>query len=513
MLRRFLFVWGTWFSSSVPFLSPLSSSSSLSPLLSSLPLLSSPPLSLVVFFSVLCCRRFLCLVLLLLLLSSVHVLLLLLLTAAVAVAARGSCVFLSGCFSGRFFSHHFCLFSMSFRPLLSRCQVHSSRRVASTWAGHHDDDVVLIGQSSTLLSCASGSRRAANHANCVRCGQTCRWRYQDEAQASASRCARRIPSAEAAANDGSVSRDWNGRDRDAADSERAPSAQLTGHVAPNAVAGAARRSPRHHGGCFDGERHRFPSVLHRRGVCAITPNATFGCWTTCTYHIAWRALAQTRRAGGGRKTTPHHTPASRTKAFFEGARHPAPHMASMLARPQPTRFSHVASVGNGTGRAPVPVSDSNCAPWSCAHCPVSTQKPLNRCAPVGSSADVWRACAPKAAISCTACDDQLTCTRFFFFFSNHGPKSITVEQVFLWVLNLQAPRKRLLGRLHRQPIVVQSRLRKSISVWCLSLFFRLSLSLFVFLFLFLLFLFISSWFSNFFYRWFSQFYVKKTRFS
>ena len=39
-------------------------------------------------------------------------------------------------------------------------------------------------------------------------------------------------------------RDRNGRDRDtAADSEHAPSAQLTGHVAPNAVAGAARRSP------------------------------------------------------------------------------------------------------------------------------------------------------------------------------------------------------------------------------------------------------------------------------
>ena len=53
-----------------------------------------------------------CLVLLLLLLSSVHVLLLLLLVAAVAVAARGSCVFLSGCFSGRVFSHHFCLFSV-----------------------------------------------------------------------------------------------------------------------------------------------------------------------------------------------------------------------------------------------------------------------------------------------------------------------------------------------------------------------------------------------------------------
>ena len=40
--------------------------------------------------------------------------------------------------------------------------------------------------------------------------------------------------------------------------------------------------------------------------------------------------------------------------------------------------------------------------------------------------------------------DQLTCTRFFFFSGlvrlvlKHGPKSLTVEQVFVWVLNLQA---------------------------------------------------------------------------
>ena len=39
-------------------------------------------------------------------------------------------------------------------------------------------------------------------------------------------------------------RDRNGRDRDAAaDSERAPSAKLTGNVALNVVAGVARRSP------------------------------------------------------------------------------------------------------------------------------------------------------------------------------------------------------------------------------------------------------------------------------
>ena len=54
--------------------------------------------------------------------------------AASAVAARaagGSCVFLSGYFSFRF-DFSFCLFSLSFRPLLSSCQVHSARRVACT---------------------------------------------------------------------------------------------------------------------------------------------------------------------------------------------------------------------------------------------------------------------------------------------------------------------------------------------------------------------------------------------
>ena len=96
---------------------------------------------------------------------------------------------------------------------------------------------------------------------------------QDEAQAAASWCARPVPSAEAAANDGSVGRDGNCRDRDAAaDSDHAPSAQLTGRVALDAVAGA-----------------------------------------TC--HIAWRALAQTRRAGGGKKTTLHHTPAGEPRRF------------------------------------------------------------------------------------------------------------------------------------------------------------------------------------------------------
>ena len=99
------------------------------------------------FFVLCCCRFFLCFcavaastagALLLLLLSSLLVLLLLLLCCLwlllVAVAARaaavgavgGSRVFLSGCFSFR--AEFFCLFSLSFRPFLSSCQVHTSAR-------------------------------------------------------------------------------------------------------------------------------------------------------------------------------------------------------------------------------------------------------------------------------------------------------------------------------------------------------------------------------------------------
>ena len=61
-------------------------------------------------------------------------------------------------------------------------------------------------------------------------------------------------------------RSKKGSDRDAtADSERAPSTLLTGHVALHVVARPTRA--RHRGGRRDGGRHRFPSVLHRRG-CA-----------------------------------------------------------------------------------------------------------------------------------------------------------------------------------------------------------------------------------------------------
>ena len=74
-----------------------------------------------------------------------------------------------------------------------------------------------------------------------------------------------------------------------------------------------------HGGRRDGERHRFPAMLHRR-ACASTPSATFGCWTTCTCHIAWRAMAQKRRAGGGRKTRHRHTPAGAPRRFGRSAK-------------------------------------------------------------------------------------------------------------------------------------------------------------------------------------------------
>ena len=54
--------------------------------------------------------------------------------------------------------------------------------------------VALTGQRKTSLSCASGSMRAV-------AARLVAGNGQDEAQASASRCARRIPSAEAAANE------------------------------------------------------------------------------------------------------------------------------------------------------------------------------------------------------------------------------------------------------------------------------------------------------------------------
>ena len=51
-------------------------------------------------------------------------------------------------------------------------------------------------------------------------------------------------------------------------------------------------------------------------ICRLS---SFECWTTCTCHIAWRALAQTPRAGGGRKQRPiTHQPAH--QSVFEQAK-------------------------------------------------------------------------------------------------------------------------------------------------------------------------------------------------
>ena len=92
--------------------------------------------------------------------------------------------------------------------------------------------------------------------------------------------------------------------------------------------------------------------------------------------------------------------------------------------------------------------------------------------------------------------DQLTCTGFFFLI--YGPKSLTVEQVFLWVLEPASALKALAWTsAQATDCDLQSRFRKSISVWCLSpsvspslslvvsllLFLSLSSSLFLFLFL------------------------------
>ena len=110
--------------------------------------------------------------------------------------------------------------------------------------------------------------------------------------------------------------------------------------------------PRHHGGRRDGDRHRFPAVLidahqHRK------LHSDAGRRVLATLHGApWHRHVELVVVAGRQRSITHQ-PAH--QGVFGRARHPAPHVASMLARPQPTRFSPVASVGNGTGRAPVPV--------------------------------------------------------------------------------------------------------------------------------------------------------------
>ena len=124
--------------------SPLLFSSLLfSSLLFSSLLLSSPLLSVSFIVSVVVVSSLSCVVVVLFYLfcavtASVAAALLLLVAVAARAAVGGSCVFLDGCFSF-LVDFSFCLFSLSFRPLLSSCQVHSARRVACTQAGHHDD--------------------------------------------------------------------------------------------------------------------------------------------------------------------------------------------------------------------------------------------------------------------------------------------------------------------------------------------------------------------------------------
>ena len=96
----------------------------------------------------------------------------------------------------------------------------------------------------------------------------------------------------------------------------------------------------------------------------------------------------------------------------EGTPSPAPHVASMLARPEPARFSLVARE-TALGVCHLHPSLS-CAP-SCVRCPISTQTPLKNRAPPDSLTSAWRACAPEAAISSTAFDELLTCTPCFSF--------------------------------------------------------------------------------------------------
>ena len=142
----------------------------------------------------------------------------------------------------------------------------------------------------------------------------------------------------------------------------------------------------------------------------------------------------------GKQRSIAHQPAHHD--VFERARNPAPHVASVLARLEPTRFSPLARLRQRLATVNSRPS-SDCAPWSCAQCQLSTQKPLKRRAPLGSFTDAWRACAPEAAFSSTACDGPAHVHAFVCgllqLVLEHGPKSLTIGQVFSRVLNLQAP--------------------------------------------------------------------------
>ena len=158
---------------------------------------------------------------------------------------------------------------------------------------------------------------------------------------------------------------------------------------------------------------------------------------------AWHRHIELVVAGRQRSIT--HQPAH--QGVFEGARHPAPpHVASVIARLEPTRFSPLARVGNGTGRAQVPVS-TRTARHDRAHSVRS--RPRSHCTSVHHwvhSQILGVRSRQKRPFRAPPVMDQLACTRFFLIC---GP-SLTVEQFFWWVLEPASALKALA----RQPIVI-----------------------------------------------------------
>ena len=138
--------------------------------------------------------------------------------------------------------------------------------------------VALTGQCKTLLICASGSWTAENPRE-VRAFLPLELQWTRPEQ--------------------SVLCGWSSRETRTKDISRSRCVHQRAQPA----------QPRHHGGRRDGERHRFPALLHRRG-CAHQHRMLRADAGRRVLAIAWCALAQTRRAGGGRKTTPRHTPQS-----------------------------------------------------------------------------------------------------------------------------------------------------------------------------------------------------------
>ena len=122
------------------------------------------------------------------------------------------------------------------------------------------------------------------------------------------------------------------------------------------------------------------------------------------------------------------------QGVFEGARNPAPHVASVLARLEPIRFSPLAKVGSSAWRPSIHVSTGT-ARHDRAHTVRSRpRKPLKRRAPLGSSQMLGVRTRQRRPFRAPPVMDQLTCTRFFLVsfrpVFKHGPKSLTVEQIF-----------------------------------------------------------------------------------